>query len=402
MTKSGLQIREALINLSRAKLRTGLALLGILVGTASVVAMVSGGKLATNATLKQIQSLGTDLLGVSISYSPSRNKAQTADQPKELTLQAAMSISTTSSSISAVSPYTQSYANVSFEGNKLQAQVVGVTSNLADIVHAETHEGRFISFLDDISMQCVIGNKVSQDILPSLMGSALGQQIKLGNQYCTVVGVLQPWSESGFISVNLNKAIILPINVTLAMNQYTHINNVVVKLTKSHAAIDDITQSISHYLSKQLPGSHVYFRSPQQLLDSMKKQSNILTVFLGFIGGISLLVGGIGVMNIMLVSVIERRREIGLRLAVGARHVDIQLLFFIEALVITVLGGLLGVGLGVLISYGVAVVKGWTFSFFILPPVVGFLVSVCVGIFFGFYPAFKASRLSPIEALRSD
>lgn len=402
MTIGGLQIREALINLSRAKLRTGLALLGILVGTASVVAMVSGGKLATNATLQQIQSLGTDLLGVSINYSRDRNKATTADQPKELTLLTASAIAKTSKSIDSVSPYTQTYTNVLFEGKKLQAQVVGVTSNLAGIVHAQVKEGRFISFLDDASMQCVIGNKVYQGIAPTLIGSPVGQQLKLGNQYCTIVGVLQPWPESGFMSANLNKSILLPLNATLSMNQYTHINNIVLKLKKTHQPIDDITQNITHYLSRQLPGAHLYFRSPQQLLDSMKKQSNILTVFLGFIGGISLLVGGIGVMNIMLVSVIERRREIGIRLAVGARHLDIQMLFFIEALVITVLGGLLGVGLGVVISYCVAVVKGWTFSFFALPPLVGFLVSACVGIFFGFYPAFKASKLDPIEALRSD
>jgi putative ABC transport system permease protein len=132
----------------------------------------------------------------------------------------------------------------------------------------------------------------------------------------------------------------------------------------------------------------------------MEDQSVILSVFLGLIGGVSLIVGGIGVMNIMLVSVRERRREIGIRMAVGAKRYDIGALFLIEAVMLSVIGGLLGVMMGILITYVLAVIWHWSFTLSLWPPLAGFSVSVLVGIFFGFYPAYQAARLDPIEALR--
>ena len=134
----------------------------------------------------------------------------------------------------------------------------------------------------------------------------------------------------------------------------------------------------------------------------MRKQSDILTVFLGLIGGVSLLVGGIGVMNIMLVSVIERKKEIGIRLAVGARRRDIALLFLIESIILSLVGGLLGVMIGIGIAYVIAAYWQWPFTLFLLPPLIGFSVSVAVGIFSGFYPAYLAAKLNPIDALRSE
>ena len=134
----------------------------------------------------------------------------------------------------------------------------------------------------------------------------------------------------------------------------------------------------------------------------MKKQNETFTLLLGFIGSIALIVGGIGVMNIMLVSVVERRREIGVRMAVGAKRRDIQLMFLTEAVVLTLFGGLMGVITGEAVALFTALISQWTFHLYILPLVVGFFVSALVGIFFGFYPARKASLLDPIETLRSE
>jgi putative ABC transport system permease protein len=134
----------------------------------------------------------------------------------------------------------------------------------------------------------------------------------------------------------------------------------------------------------------------------MSKQSEILTVFLALIGGVSLLVGGIGVMNIMLVSVVERRREIGIRLAVGATRNDIRSLFLFEAVILALIGGTLGVLIGISIAYIIASLCHWEFTLFFMPPFMGFVVSATTGVFFGFYPAHKAALLDPIDALRSE
>ena len=134
----------------------------------------------------------------------------------------------------------------------------------------------------------------------------------------------------------------------------------------------------------------------------MRKQEGIFTLLLGFIGGISLLVGGIGVMNIMLVSVTERRREIGIRKAIGAKRRDIQSLFLSEAIILAIFGGICGVAIGTILSFAIAYFSNWSFHFLLWPPVIGFIVSAATGIFFGFYPAHRASLLDPITALRSE
>ena len=171
-------------------------------------------------------------------------------------------------------------------------------------------------------------------------------------------------------------------------------------LLKPNTPIEPVIEEVKNYIKQHAPELSVFTRSPTQIIKSMKSQGQIFTLMLGMIGGISLLVGGIGVMNVMLVSVTERRREIGIRKAIGAKRKDIQFLFLIESVVLSLFGGLLGVFIGLLASYLIAYFSHWDFAFFITPPVIGFAVSVATGIFFGFYPALRASRLDPIETLR--
>jgi len=391
-------LHEGLLNLFSAKLRSILALLGILVGTASVVAMVSGGKLATHEALKQFKTLGTDLLAVSINDSPDQ---QSGAELSALSLSQANNILTVDKNVLVVAPYSQLFNSLQFNGHELNGGVLGITESFARIVHIDMAAGRFISDLDGYGLYCVIGDKIYQQIKTMTWRDPIGQQLQLGKNIFTIVGIAKPWPESSFVYANIDNAVMLPIMAASILSKYAVINNIVMRLD-SHANSAIVQQHIENYLQQQLPNKKFYFRNAKELIAHMEKQSEIFTIFLGLIGGVSLIVGGMGVMNIMLVSVVERRREIGIRLAVGAARMDIRALFLMEALMLSLLGGFFGVLIGIAIAYFIALFSGWQFTLFLFPPLIGFTVSVVTGIFFGFYPAHKASLLDPIQALRSE
>ncbi len=261
--------------------------------------------------------------------------------------------------------------------------------------------GRFISDLDHYQPFCVIGDGLYQQIKQSSLINPVGQQIQVAQTIFTIVGVAAPWPENNFVYANIDNSVILPMESALMLSRYAVINNIIMKLTEN-ASSDVVQVNIENYLKQTLPDKKFFFRSAKELVKRMAKQSEILTVFLGLIGGVSLLVGGIGIMNIMLVSVVERRREIGIRLAVGATRRDIRSLFLAEAIMLSMAGGLLGVVMGILIAYIIALFWHWEFTLFLLPPLIGFTVSAATGVFFGFYPAHKASQWDPIQALRMD
>jgi len=391
--------QEGWQNLLSAKLRSILALTGILVGTASVVAMISGGEMATNEALKQFKTLGTDLLAITISES-SDKLFQNATQ-KSLSVEQAKAISDSDHSILEVAPYIQLYNPIQFNGHALDGAIVGVTESFARITHIEMAEGRFISDLDHYEPFCVIGDGLYQQIKQHTLMNPVGQQIQVGSAIFTIAGVAKYFPENSFVDGNVNNAVILPIEAAFLASQYAVINNIVLKLSEN-ASSDRVEVHVENYLRHIFSGKQYAFRSAKELVKRMGKQNEIFTVFLGLIGGVSLLVGGIGVMNIMLVSVVERRREMGIRMAVGATRRDIRLLFLVEAVILAMAGGLLGVLLGIVIAYGVALYWHWEFTIFLWPPLVGFTVSVATGVFFGFYPAHQASRLNPVVALRAD
>jgi len=394
-----LQVRSAIMNLLSAKLRSILALLGILVGTASVVAMVSGGELATAQALKQFKSLGTNLLAISVN-SQSNNEASLLRN--KLSYKKVNRLKSISKDILDIAPYATAYTNISFASQKFDdGVVIGTTEDLANIMHLSQMKGRFISYLDNYASYCVLGQNIYQKIKKQNPSKIIGNQIKIGSDIFTIVGVIKHWPQNSFIYADLNDAVFIPVAASFLLNKYVDINNIVMRINPN-TNIPKLEGNIKDFFHRHTRDKQLYFRSAAQLINSMKKQKQIFTVFLGFIGGISLLVGGIGVMNIMLVSVTERRREIGIRLAVGAKRRDIQSLFLVEAIILALLGGILGIILGELISFIIATSRHWGFEFFYNPSLVGFSVSVFVGIFFGFYPAYKASKLDPIETLRTE
>lgn len=390
-------IIESFYNIFNAKLRSFLTLLGILVGTASVVALISSGELATQAALAQFKNLGTDLLAISI------NQSYSADQQTSTKLMPNQieEITSGDDAILVVAPYISSFSNMSYAGNNLSGGIIGVDQDFYKILKLKMAAGRFISYLDKTENYAVVGSEIATDLKAKGLSKPIGQQIKLDQNYYTIIGVLKPAQENIFVYADVNTSIFVPVLNALNMNKYNQISQIVFKL-KENANINQTENYLTSKFKILLPEASLFFRSANQLIASMKNQRRTLTLLLAAIGGISLLVGGIGVMNIMLVSVIERRREIGIRMAIGATPSNIRFMFLIEALVLTVLGGILGILIGIAISLSVAEFSDWRLHIFLLPPVVGFLVSALTGIFFGYYPARKASKLNPIECLRSN
>jgi putative ABC transport system permease protein len=389
---------QALGNITTSKLRSFLALLGIMVGTASVVALVTSGQLATQKALDQFKALGTDLLAISL-YEKKLSGNQTPDNT--MSLEQWWQIKNERPEIIEVAPYTTIYKELSFQGHKLKGGIVGATEALAKIIKIKLTKGHFVSFLERYEHFCVIGNSVYNQIKQYTMNSPIGKQLWIGGDIYTIIGIADEWEENSFFNENINNSVMIPLKGSKLINKDIKINNVVI-LLKPNTDLDALINYIKTYVARHAPELNVFPRSAKQIIKSMQSQGKIFTLLLGLIGGISLLVGGIGVMNVMLVSVTERRREIGIRKAIGAKKRDIQTLFLIESCVLALFGGSIGVIFGLIVSYIIAYFSHWTFYFYLMPPIVGFLVSAATGVFFGYYPAYRAAKLTPMETLRSE
>ncbi len=390
-------IKEAFLNLCYAKMRSFLAILGILVGTASVVALISSSQLATQHALVQFKSLGTNLLSIDLQQPFKEQQDQYTRQFEEydtLLLKHAVP------QIELTAPYITLFERIHAPGISNNGQVIAATRNLADIVKIKVARGRLVSYLDAQSHYCTIGSSLAKKIAQTGV-DPIGQQLLLDKTYFTIIGILKPWKPNLFLFSDLNSGILIPLQTAYLISKQAQIRNILLRLQKDTPLMP--TQvTIKHELSRLLPGVQVQFRNPQQIIDIVSKQRKTFTLLLASIGGIALLVGGIGVMNIMLVSVVERRREIGIRMAIGARQGDILMMFLVESIILTIFGGIVGIILGVLISLITAKISHWAFQVFSMPIMLGFTVSVLVGILSGFYPALRASRLDPIQSLGTD
>lgn len=389
-------IREAIVNLFSAKLRSFLAILGVLVGTGSVVALISSSELATAHALSEFRKLGTNLLS---GYIRSNNLGDQDPNAKQFELSDVPLIQAASKQVALVAPYTVGFQSMYFGDVSLNGQIIGATETFGDIAKVSVAEGRFVSYLDAHSFFCVIGNDIAEKIKAT--GQApLNNQIRVGTNMFTIIGVLKKWPENFFISANINGSIIVPLEASYLLSKNIEIDNILIRLIP-HPDVNAAKADIGAAMKTLLPKKTVVFNSPEQLIKMVAKSRETMSLLLIAIGSISLVVGGIGVMNIMLVSVIERRREIGIRMAIGARQRDILRMFLIESIILTMFGGFLGVVVGVLSSYVFTLVTHWEFYFYVTPIILGFVVSVLVGIVSGFYPAWRASKLDPIQTLAS-
>lgn len=403
--------RIALRSLGANKMRAGLTMLGVIIGVAAVIALVGIGRGASAAITNQINSIGTNLLFVRPGSTQEGGVAQAQGSAATLTLQDGQSLNGITG-IVAVAPEVDSFGQVVYQGNNTNARVLGVTPEYSGVTNSQVSEGTFISAenVTGSSLVAAIGSQVASTLFPD--GSdPVGQTIRINNVPFRVIGVMQSKGGTGFLSVDGQVFVPLTTAQTRLANtgRFRGGNNISVlnvQLTDASAGTavtDEITQVLMqrHHDTAQ---ADFTIQSEQDLLNTATSVTGALTLFLGGVAAISLIVGGIGIMNIMLVSVTERTREIGIRKAVGGKRSDILTQFLTEATVMSVSGGMIGTALGWSVSRLMGGIQLGSTA--ITPTVdidavllaVGF--SLAIGLFFGIYPALRASSLRPIEALR--
>jgi putative ABC transport system permease protein len=390
------------------KLRSFLTVLGVVIGVAAVIALMSIGRGAEASVLSSIESLGSDLIMV---YPGMRTASGVRGAAASLTFEDAMAIGEQVPYVKAVAPSLSRSLQVVAGSENMNASVTGVTPDYQNVFNLEVANGSFIS---DYQYQrgtkvAVIGVNIKDTLFPD--ADPVGQNLRMGGVIVRIIGVLESRESIAFSSAD--DSIYVPLTVlqqAIAQPRTASgervIGSISLTVTDENQAsyvVDQITELLRtrHKLD---PGTDDDFRimSMKEISDALSEAMGTMTILLGSIAAISLLVGGIGVMNIMLVSVIERTREIGIRKALGAREYHIWGQFLLEAAMLTLTGGIIGIIMGWVISK--IIPKFLPITPLVSPDIVILAVgvSVCIGLFFGFYPAWHASRLNPIEALRAE
>ncbi len=399
-------IREAVRSLTSAKQRTLLALVGIVIGIGSVIAMVSVGTIVQNEALQQFKEMGIDIITIEKDYSSGADAegkpGQAFAPPASFKLADVLALSAQIPSLSMVSPYTQGGGGSAVhQGKPLErASLMGVTAAFQNINKLHVSEGRFLSDLDAKSQFVVVGSEIGSALLHNGARQVVGERIKVGENLFTVMGVLDAVPQSGLRRFDPNTALLIHLTTALRLSGDTEISAINARVSPTFSNSTAREQVMAYFASYTKITARV--SSPEDIIAQMEKQAQMFTLLLGAIGSISLVVGGVGVMNVMLVSVSERRREIGIRRALGAKRDDIKGQFLIESTILSIVGGLLGIVIGVGASVVICYFAHWQFVFSPGPILLGVGVSSAVGFFFGFYPARQAAQLDPIVALRAD
>jgi putative ABC transport system permease protein len=404
----GQAVIEALESLSGNKMRSGLTMLGIVIGVGAVIAMLGVGRGAEQTITNSISGIGSNLLFVfSGNFGPGRVRNA---QPLTLSDAQAMTDQFQAPSVAGVAPVLNGNVDVSFFRENISTQVIGVTPSYAEVRNYALTEGEFIrdEHLLGRASVVLLGPEVADKLFDRRDG-VTGETIRIKGQPFRVIGVLEAKGGGAFGSQD--DVVLVPFTTaqTRLLSRSRERADVIYVQAVSADLVNQASEEIAELLRArhrtELGADDFTIFSQEDFVETARTITGVFTIFLGGVAAISLLVGGIGIMNIMLVSVTERTREIGLRKAIGARRKDILIQFLTESSLLSLFGGLIGIGLGWLISYivgQVAAANNTPFS-----PVIGIdaillatIFSTVVGLFFGIYPASRAANLEPVEALR--
>lgn len=386
--------KMALSSIFSNRMRSFLTMLGIIIGITSVIVMIAIGQGSSKAVTDAIQSMGTNLL--TVSFTGNQSATLSASEMKSLE---------ENPSIKNIAPTVSGTATVKAGSNNSSTSILGSLPCYAEIRNINSAIGRFIN-QDDIDNRykvAVVGQEVLQNIYPDIdpsdYSTLIGQHISINGTKVEIVGILA--SQGTSTAGSSDNQIILPLTTAERLLKNTTISTYYVEASSA----DDVnaaTNSLNTFLLAKFDNDSTQFRvlSQSQMITARDSTANTMTLMLAGIAAISLIVGGIGIMNIMLVSVVERTREIGIRKAIGAKRKDILTQFLIEAIFLSCLGGIIGVLLGIALCLILPIVTSLTIVMQVPIMILSFGFAAGVGIIFGFYPANKASKLRPIEALR--
>ncbi|HRY82383.1 MAG TPA: ABC transporter permease [Candidatus Moranbacteria bacterium] len=397
--------KETIWSLSANKVRSGLTILGIVIGIASVIALVAIGQGAKNSIEKNIEAIGSNLIMVSPGSQRIGGISQGGGSAESLTVEDANAIKNEIENIKAVAPTATKRSQITAKGNNTNTQVIGTTEDYLIVRNVSIDLGSFFNDqqLKSSAKVAVIGPTTRDDLFGT-EADPIGQTIRINKMDFMVIGMTVAKGGSGFS--NQDDVVYVPL--TTAQHYLTgneHINAINIAATDQNSMVvvqEQITTLLMarHKISDSADADF-NIMNQNDIIATATSIASTFTILLSSIAGISLLVGGIGIMNMMLTTVTERTREIGLRKAVGIRKIYINLQFLAEAVVLTFLGGFLGIILGWIMSLIVTrFISTLTTSISLTSIILAFSVSAGVGIIFGFYPARRAANLSPIEALR--
>ncbi|WP_405046740.1 ABC transporter permease [Pseudomonas sp. ML2-2023-3] len=384
-------VEDALDSFRTLSRRSALALLGIVIGSASIVAIINIGHNAGLDAASIFQGMGTDTL---VAQLPDKEDAQVsllsidAAKIEGLDLPGLQITPTVFASISLV-----------FNNRSVNARLVGTESSLFDVITLSLLKGRFLHEFDREENVVVLGHQVAVSLSEAGSRIQVGDWLNINNYLFKVVGILKSKTNSIVSPVVVDDSVFISLHAISRVESQTALRDLIVRVPPP-LNIEIAALRLHDQLARAFEFRSVQIMVPQQIIEGMNRQNRTFHYLLIALGAIALVGGGVAVMNVMYMNVSERRVEIGLRMAIGARRQDIRNLFLIEALALSTLGAVLGAGVGIALAWLYAVISGWAFELAMLSIPLGVLSTLLVGVFFGLKPAIAASRLTPVEALR--